>query len=122
MTLGWRGNRRGINRGEDLWRKDGVKSERSEGGAKVKQHAAAFFSFSFTVSRSFLSGQPVKETAQRIGFYFHKSYLWVGSISSWLLCVCSPGQDPVLWRHSDHTVDEGGPLAMQLCGRTGTHN
>lgn len=43
MTLGWRGSRQGINRGEDLWRKDRVKSERSEGGAKVKQHAAAFF-------------------------------------------------------------------------------
>lgn len=44
MTLGWRGSRQGINRGEDLWGKDRVKSERSEGGANVKQHTAAFFS------------------------------------------------------------------------------
>lgn len=44
MTLGWRGSRQGINRGEDLWGKDRVKSERSEGGPNVKQNTAAFFS------------------------------------------------------------------------------
>lgn len=60
-------------------------------------------------------------TAQRTGFYFHKLYLCV-VLTAFCVCVCSPGQDPVFWWHSNHTMDEGGPFALQLRGRTGTHN